>query len=273
MSDPTNWHGQWADVDRSADPDAFVRFMDEMRARDAPAAQAVPRVYFASLDLHEGHRVLEVGCGTGDEVRWMAPLVGAAGRIVGVDNSATMVRVASERAAGLGLPVEFRQGDAYALGFDDAAFDRCRAVHTLSALHDPRQALGEMARVTVPGGRVVVVDQDWDTLVIDAADYRATRRVREAICDGFPSGWVGRRLPGLFKEVGLTNLVVRAGVSNWTESNPDDPIWRSALDGAVASGALTTSEAEDWLAEVRRRSEEDRYFAGVMVFMVIGVKP
>jgi SAM-dependent methyltransferase len=246
--------------------------MDQMRARDASAAQAVPRVYFASLDLKEGHRVLEVGCGTGDEARWMAPLVGPTGWIVGVDYSQTMVDVATERTADLGLPVEFRQGDACALEFADETFDRCRASHTLSALHDPGRVVAEMARVARSDGRVVVVDQDWDTLVIDAADHRVTRAVRAALCDGFPSGWVGRRLPGLFQDAGLTDIVVRNGVSSWTETSPDNSIWRSALDLAERSGAVNADDASAWLADVRRRADAGRYFAAVMVFMVIGRK-
>lgn len=273
MPPSTSWHSQWADIDRSADPSSFVRFMDTMRARDARAAQTVPRLYFASMDLQEGCRVLDLGCGTGDEARWMAPLVGATGRVVGVDYSQTMIEEARKRAADLNLPLEFHQGTAYALDFPDDSFDRCRAIHTLSALHDPEKALAEMVRVLRPGGRIVVIDQDWDTLTIDAANHHTTRRVREYLCDSFPSGWVGRRLRGLFTQTGLTDIVVRAGVSSWTDHNADDPWWESTLRRVHDLGMVTAEDAAAWREDLRQRAAADAFWAGVMVFMASGIKP
>src|SRR5262249_14256343 len=124
---------------------------------------------FELLLLVGGDHVLDVGCGTGEDARAIAsgtPDVS----VTGVDASEDKIREARARTLGLPRPVDFRVADAYALPFDDGTFDACRADRVFHHLVDPEKALAEMVRVTRPGGRVVVSDTDYDTLVGEAAD-------------------------------------------------------------------------------------------------------
>lgn len=57
-----------------------------------------------------------------------------------------------------------------------------------------------MVRVTRPGGRIVVFDFDWDTLIIDHPDEETTRTVVLSCSDLMRNGWIGQQLPRLFKE-------------------------------------------------------------------------
>jgi ubiquinone/menaquinone biosynthesis C-methylase UbiE len=61
--------------------------------------------------------------------------------VVGVDRSPEMVAEALRRSAGSGLPIEFVEGDARALDFPDASFDRSRAERVLIHLRDPAVAV------------------------------------------------------------------------------------------------------------------------------------
>jgi len=135
----------WANVDRTADPRAFVYHLDLRNAR--ADYQARKRHTFALLEVQAGHHLLDVGCGTGEDVRALAHLVGHTGRVVGVDRSATLIAEACHRAAGLRLPVEYHVGDAQRLDFADHTFDDCRAERVFVHLDNPRQALAEMIRV------------------------------------------------------------------------------------------------------------------------------
>lgn len=56
--------------------------------------------------------MIDVGCGTGDDVRALATLVGPVGHVIGIDASETMISVAQERSRASLLPVEFAAGDA-----------------------------------------------------------------------------------------------------------------------------------------------------------------
>src|SRR4030095_3648080 len=70
-----------------------------------------------------GERVLDVACGTGIVTRHVAPMVGAAGRVVGLDISPAMLAVARALPVPGGATIEWQEGNALTLALPDAAFD------------------------------------------------------------------------------------------------------------------------------------------------------
>ena len=106
-------------VDGTTDPADFVRYLDTTRATEY--FQEIKRQSLTLLDVREGERAVDVGCGTGDEVLALARLVGPRGQAVGVDASATMLTEARRRAAGAGLRAAFVQADAQRLAFAAAS--------------------------------------------------------------------------------------------------------------------------------------------------------
>ena len=138
-------------VDRTDDPDFFVRFMDE--AQKPYAIQASKRLMVKRGGLTSGESVLDAGCGPGDDLFDLVARVGAGGWLVGLDASEVMIAEARRRAEQRSLPITFEVGEATALPFSDGTFDVCRAARLLEHLADPRRALSEMVRVTRPGGR------------------------------------------------------------------------------------------------------------------------
>jgi len=105
--------------------------------------------------LRAGESVLDVCSGTGDLALLMAR---HGARVVGADFCAPMLRHARRKAAGAEAPPRFLAGDALALPFANAAFDLCTVAFGIRNVEDPVAALREMARVTKPGGRVVVLE-------------------------------------------------------------------------------------------------------------------
>lgn len=98
-------------------------------------------------DLVAGARVLEVGCGTGLILRDVTPL---AGQATGLDLSHGMLRAARSRS------LRVVQGSATALPFPDAHFDLVYSFKVLAHVPDIAGAVVEMARVTRPGGAMVL---------------------------------------------------------------------------------------------------------------------
>jgi ubiquinone/menaquinone biosynthesis C-methylase UbiE len=90
-----------------------------------------------------------------------------------------MITGAQKQAEGFNLPVEHIVGGAYRLDFAASTLDGCRAERVFQHVDNPQRGLGEMVRVTRPGGRVVVLDPDFETLIIDAQARALTRAWRK----------------------------------------------------------------------------------------------
>jgi SAM-dependent methyltransferase len=261
---------RWGAVDEATDPGAFVRYLDTVAALER--MQCMKRRTYDLLQVEKGQHLLDVGCGLGPDVQALAQRVGNAGRVVGIDSSATMIAEAQRRAAGLGLPVAFARGDAGHLAFAADSFDGCRSERLLVHLDHPPQALAEMARVVRPRGRIVVLDADWDTLVVDVPDLRTTRRLVNFLCGQSGSRWIGRRLRGLFLEAGLTEVEVVADALMVTDlmlANQVLALHETAAH-AVALGIVSAAEADVWLDDSRQAHAAGRFFAAVTFFCVSG---
>jgi ubiquinone/menaquinone biosynthesis C-methylase UbiE len=260
-------------VDRSGDPRAHVGYLDA--AGGLAWARAYKRRTFALLEPRPGGQVLDLGCGTGDDVRALAALVAPGGRAVGVDASETMVAEALARSAAAGPDApaaEFRVGDAHRLPFAGASFDGCRADRTLQHVEDPGRALGELVRVARPGARIVVSEPDWETLVVDAPDRAATRRILNARCDRMRHGWIGRRLPGLFLAAGLRRVDVTATSLVMRDLATAERLLTLEASAARArdDGLISAAGAAAWVAGLRAADAAGRFFAAGTLFIVVG---
>ena len=103
--------------------------------------------------LSGDERVLDSGCGAGAFAFAIAPLVG---EVVGVDRASELIAAGRERAP---ANVTLLEGDAEALPFGVGEFDVAGCLRVLHHAHRPELVVSELARVTRPGGRIVVVDQ------------------------------------------------------------------------------------------------------------------
>jgi SAM-dependent methyltransferase len=129
--------------------DVYLREIDQ---RFEPVVDGV----IARARLMRGARVLDLGTGTGAVAERAAHLVGPQGRVVGIDISPDMLRVARERMAARGLTtVSLREGRAEALPAEDASFDVALASLSLMYVIDRAAAARELARVLRPGGRLI----------------------------------------------------------------------------------------------------------------------
>lgn len=104
-------------------------------------------------------RILEVAIGTGRNL----PHYPADTTITGIELSPAMLAIARQRAADLGREVDLREGDAEHLPFPDGSFDTVVCALSLCTIPDPATAINEMARVLVPGGRLLLLDHIGST--------------------------------------------------------------------------------------------------------------
>lgn len=134
---------------------AAVRADFDAIARLSPASarpDALTRWLLGHLPARCGE-VLEIGCGTGDTARFVA---GRASRVVALDQSPEMVRVARERSAGF-AKIEYHVADAAEWDYPEARFDAVISIATLH--HLPlEQTIAAIQRTLRPGGVLLILD-------------------------------------------------------------------------------------------------------------------
>jgi len=110
----------------------------------------------SAAPVASGDHVLDVGCGTGALTMAAAAHALPAGRVVGLDASESMLRVARRKSS----DVQWVHGRAEMLPFEDAMFDKVLSQFALMLFERPADAIAQMWRVLRPGGRLLLAVPD-----------------------------------------------------------------------------------------------------------------
>ena len=244
---------------------------DEAAARGLEKMYSTPdvvgqRARFLQLVAPKpGERILDVGMGPGFLAYDLAPVVGDGGLVAGVDGSEAMVVIARERCAGRG-PCEFDQGDATLLPYADASFDAVTSTQVYEYVVDMDKALAEVHRVLRPGGRVFILDTDWDSVVWNTSNPARMRRVMDAWDGHLHDPHLPAKLPDLLARAGfaLTHVevipIVNASLHHHCYSHG---ILAGIAGFAMARGGIPADEAKAWAAEQHELAARGAYFFSV----------
>lgn len=252
----------FSDVDASPDPAHFVRYLRDADA--APALRAYKARSYAMLGPLDGARVLDVGCGLGTDALALSARVGPEGDVIGLDRSATMLAEARTRLDD-GARCRFVQGRADAMPFEDACFDAVRIDRVLIHTESPARVLGEAARVLRPGGTLVALEGDFDTLILDHPDMRTTRSLIRAWSDRYAHSALGRSLPRLIRGAGFERVEAHAHTLTFTDGAFGVRFLdlRAMVQSGVACGVLDPLSAITWWATLKRVIREGAFFAAL----------
>jgi arsenite methyltransferase len=230
-----------------------------------PDVVAQRRAVLGALGLRPGERVVDVGAGPGLLVAEMAEQVGPAGHVTGLDIADSMVRIAQRRCAQ--EPIRSRttivQGDAIALPFCDEAFDAAVSTQVYEYVADIGAALKELHRVLRPGGRALILDTDWDSVVWYAHDRARMRRILAAWNERFADPYLPRTLTRRLRDVGFEVHHRDVLVLFNPEYNPDTYSLTNGqimADFVVGRQGLTREDVEAWLQDLEQLGREGSYF-------------
>jgi SAM-dependent methyltransferase len=121
--------------------------------RTAAELEPVSEAVVEMAAISPGQDVIDLACGTGNAALLAA---GRGARVVGIDASARLLKVACGRARRQGVDVDFREGDLLELPLPDGTADLVLSVFGVIFASDPTQALREVRRVLRAGGRVLL---------------------------------------------------------------------------------------------------------------------
>jgi ubiquinone/menaquinone biosynthesis C-methylase UbiE len=236
-----------------------------------PEIRRVRHAGWEALRPAAGQRLLDAGCGAGDVARWLAGAVSPGGEVVALDYSAATL--AAARARHDGGDIRYVTGDISALDLPDDSFDGVWCERVLQHVADADVAIGELIRVTRPGGRICLLDTDWGSLAFDGVDPA----LAQTIVDHMHGRLTPRQL-----DMGRTlrRRVVRQGVHDITAT----PVTCYFPDPASAAVVLPMVNAEvpeeswmtpeglrdRWFDQVDRAGADGEFLAVLTIWVVAG---
>ena len=261
--------------------------MGSMIEFDEAAAKGVERIYktpdvqgqrvrfLEALGLRPGEHVLDVGIGPGLLAHEMAGIVGERGRVAGVDISEPMVAMSRARCAEQPW-TDFRVAEATELPFADASFDAAVSAQVYEYVADMGLALKEVFRVLRPGGRVLILDTDWDSAVWATCDRGRMLRVMDAWREHLHDPHLPTTLGGKLEDAGFRlarqEVIPLLNTSLHPQTYSFGIIFAIQIFVAGRQG-VTKDEADAWAAELRELGESGRYFFSLNRYLFGALKP
>lgn len=145
-------------------------------AKIAPRAQIVGEILCEAIPVYAGDRVIDIGCGTGNTAFAAARRMA---QVSAVDPVPDLLQKAKERASFEGLEIDFREGGAESIAFDDASFDVALSTFGMIFSEDPAASVREAARVLRPGGRLGLTS--WSTSSLNFRLFEICAKARPGL--------------------------------------------------------------------------------------------
>ncbi|SFF04683.1 Methyltransferase domain-containing protein [Actinoplanes philippinensis] len=239
-----------------------------------PEIQRVRRVAFDMLGAVTGQRLLDAGSGNGEVARLLAARVGGRGEVLAVDHSSAVTADAVARHDGSN--VRYLTADVAALDLPAGHVDGVWCERVLQHVDDADATIGELLRVTRPGGRICLVDTDWGSLAFDGMPGGLGAVVMAHVNGHFtPRQFdMGRTLRRRLVAAGLRD-VVTAPVTCLFTTPASAAVILPMVNPRVPEAAWATPPGlrEEWLACVDAAGQSGTFLAVLTIWVAAGTKP
>ena len=233
---------------------------------------AMVRSLVQEAGMRPGETILEVGCGTGAVGRWLSRYTEGKNPITGVDINRYLLREATDlaRLDGVDGAIQFEEGNAEDLAYDDDSFDLTMSVTVMEEV-DADKMLAEMIRVTRPGGRVAVIVRAAD--IPFYINMPLGDALKAKVED--PTFWVvaarrGCADAGLYRRFQQTNLT---GVKMFPHLVTFDEPWSLDYVQAAFEAHFDQAETAEWQSARAITEAEGTFLWTYPHHCAVGTKP
>lgn len=251
---------------------------------DDKAAQQIKAVYQADsvvarrkktldvLNVKSGESVLDIGFGPGYFALDIAERVGATGKVSGIDNSESILAIAEATCAEKNN-ITLRLGDATKMPFSDGEFDAAIAVQVYAYVVEIQTALHELYRILRPGGRAVIADIDWGSLIWHSNNPERMTKFISHFCAHFPQPYLPRLLKPLLRKTGFKLHTIDSVVMLNTELDPYIIGLSKIFAQFIGNTGITSEEISVWEADLEEIAQNDDYFFSANQYLFLVEKP
>jgi ubiquinone/menaquinone biosynthesis C-methylase UbiE len=243
----------------------------ELRAAD-PQQTQMREKYLSWLELAPGAKVLEAGCGTGAVGRHVSQLMPSSS-VVGLDPSPQFVTKARDFAADQ-KNIEFVEGDARSMPFEDSSFDAVVFHTCLCHVPTPEKAIAEAHRVLRPRGKLAIFDGDYSTTTLAIGPHDPLQRCAEAMMNEFVHDlWLTRRLPPMLRGQGFAiDRIDSHGYVQNEEPNYSLSLVDRGADTLAATGQIDADTAVALKNAARRRAADGNFYGFINFISLIATR-
>lgn len=241
---------------------------------DEKAAQRIERAYLTpdiiaqraevleQLSVAKGESVLDIGVGPGLLALDLARATGSRGSLLGIDTSSAMVEMTRKRCAEQPW-TRFEVADACELPCADAEIDCAVSTQVYEYVSDIEAALAELHRVLRPAGRALILDTDYDSLVLRTETPELTARILDAWDEHFVHRGLPRQLSGLLRRAGFeieARRVLPLLNADYHRDTFSYGLVRVMAGFAIGRSGITEEDSASWIAGFDDLGQQGEYF-------------
>jgi ubiquinone/menaquinone biosynthesis C-methylase UbiE len=195
-----------------------------------------------------GSTILDVACGTGIVARTAAAKTGSDARVIGLDINPQMLNKATEMAEKEGLEINWQQGDAGDLPFEENRFDHLFCQQAMQFFPEPQQVLKEMQRVLKPGGALAlnilrsIQHNPAYKILADELEEHAGETAGTMMRSPFPD-WNQKTIRNMAAEAGFGDILIHLEIISMRYPSPEEFLRREAASSPLA-GEIESIDSE-----------------------------
>lgn len=236
------------------------------------------------LELKKNQCVLDLGCGHGHTLMYIAEALAGTGKVIGVDIDEKALSIAREMLQN-GIRsghVELQVHDlSKKLPFPKMSFDRMVSHNVLECIPDKIGFLNDCYDALKKDGLLVMAHSDWDTQLYNSSFPILTRKLVHNYADTtqdwmeVSDGSIGRKLPEIFHKTKFSKYASEVYVISNTRYVPLEYGYRIAQDIvniAKKSGSFDEKELKQWINDLKRRDKGSAYFYSSIINIILAKK-
>ena len=224
-----------------------------------------------AIALDVGDKVLDVGSGPGFLAKMMVEKVKPNGSVYGVDVSDFLLNVARSNTSEKN-ELKFLFGNANELPFPDEYFDTLVCTQVLEYVKEVDNALKEFHRVVRKGGKIALLDTDWDSIVWNSSNQERMSRILKAWEAHATDPFLPRTLAYRMEKAGFKVKSIQIITILNPEYDPNTYSNRMIdliVPFILEQGEINREEVDDWVAELRNH---ESYFFSLNRYLFLGAK-